>query len=92
MNILSTNPATPLITSLPIADLTLFQGLNITPYFSTQAITLIANQDVSTVMDNNNVKYFQYRYVIIPSNVPARMATVDWNNYSEVKKYLGLKD
>ena len=61
-------------------------------FVSTGAITLIANQDLSTVVGPNNVKFFQYRYVIIPSSVPGRLATVDWNNYEAVKKYLNLKD
>jgi hypothetical protein len=91
MNFYSATPATPFVTLLPLTDLTLFFGLNITPYFSPQKITLIANDDVSTFTDNN-IKYFQYRYVIIPGGAPARMPTINLNNYEEVKKYLNLKD
>lgn len=90
MNFYSNTPSTPFVTTLPLTDLAIF-GLNITPYFSTQKITMIANANVSTFTDNN-IKYFQYRYVIIPSSMPARMATINWNNYEEVKKYLGLTD
>jgi hypothetical protein len=88
MNLL--NSGTAFVTPLPLADISIF-GLFITPYFSTQQITLISNGDASSFTDSN-VKYLQYRYVIIPGNVPGRMATIDWNNYDAVKKYLNLKD
>jgi hypothetical protein len=33
----------------------------------------------------------QYRYVLIPGGASVRR-NVNWNNYEEVKAYLGLKD
>ncbi|MBO9201220.1 MULTISPECIES: hypothetical protein [Niastella] len=35
-----------------------------------------------------------YRYIIVTGTIPAggRQATVDWNNYEEVKKFYNLKD
>jgi len=40
------------------------------------------------------LKYRQYRYILIPGSVNARVAkpAVNWNNYKEVQAYLGLKD
>jgi hypothetical protein len=78
--------ANPFITPLPLSDVSLL-GLFITPYYSKQLITLIATDDASS-FTQANVKYFQYRYIIIPGVVSGRMATIDWNNYEELKKYL----
>ena len=90
MSYITSTPEVPFVTPLPLTDLALF-GINITPYFSPQSITLIANADAISFTENN-VKYGQYRYVLIPGGAPARMATIDWNNYEAVKKYLNLKD
>lgn len=66
----------------------------ITPFFLDQLIELDANVNASTVTDQTTgAKFRQYRYVIIPGGVNIRAEKkVDWNNYSEVKAYLGLKD
>lgn len=80
------------VVALPTYDV--FIGVTINPYFSDMTITLAASDDVSSYVENGR-KYSQYRYVLIPGGVKTggRYATVvDWNNYSEVKKYLGLKD
>lgn len=90
LNILSANPANPFITPLPLSDINIF-GLFITPYFSNQTITLLSNGNASSFTESG-VKYLQYRYVIIPGSMPARMATINWNNYAEVQAFLGLKD
>ena len=90
LNISSDPVNNPLITPLPVADISLL-GLFITPYFGKQSIILIATDDAGS-FTQNNVNYWQYRYVLIPGSVPGRMATINWNNYAEVKAYLGLKD
>jgi hypothetical protein len=66
----------------------------ITPFFLDQLIELDANVNASTATDPaTGTKFRQYRYVIIPGGVNIRAEKkVDWNNYSEVKAYLGLKD
>lgn len=66
----------------------------ITPFFLDQLIELDATVNASTVTDpTTGTKFRQYRYVIIPGGVNIRAEKkVDWNNYSEVKAYLGLKD
>ncbi|MEI3801450.1 MULTISPECIES: hypothetical protein [unclassified Chitinophaga] len=57
---------------------------------SVGAIDLLANAPISTTTTD---KRYQYRYVIIPGGVSARSAAgIDWNDYSQVKKYLNLKD
>jgi hypothetical protein len=34
-----------------------------------------------------------FRYILIPGGTPARSAkSIDWNDYKQVQKYLGLKD
>ncbi|PWV50589.1 collagen-like protein [Chitinophaga sp. S165] len=69
-----------------------FYGATITPSFSEQLITLIASGDASTIEDEG-VKYLQYRYVLIPGSEEARKAAgIDWNDYKQVKAYLKLKD
>jgi hypothetical protein len=87
----------PTVLPLPL-DATAF-GAIITPIFEIGLITLIASDDVSTFTNTNNQKSLQYRYVIIPGGTPAstgfvggRAAKINWNNYSEVQSYLGLKD
>jgi hypothetical protein len=78
---------------LPIYDAFYF-GIIINPLFTPQKITLVASGDASSVTDNGN-HYFQYRYILIPGGTAAGRKPnggVNWNNYAEVKKYLGLKD
>ncbi|MEJ7680561.1 MAG: hypothetical protein WKG06_22450 [Segetibacter sp.] len=68
-------------------------GVLINPLFSTGLISLSSNVDASTVTENGK-KYLQYRYVLIPGGTAAgrKPNGINWNNYEEVKKYLGLKD
>jgi len=79
----------PSVFSLPInSDL----GFVLIPYFQVGKINLISDIDGGTETGTGGQKFFQYRYVLIPGAAPARMATIDWNNYAEVKRYLNLKD
>jgi hypothetical protein len=81
--------AAPQVFALPISsDL----GFIVIPYFQVGKINLISDIDAGTETGTGGVKFFQYRYVLIPGVAPGRLATVDWNNYDAVKKYLGLKD
>lgn len=67
--------------------------LGVQPIFALNEITLVltGNVDASTGLDDNNVKNYQYRYVLIPGGTKAN-SKVDWNNYSAVKSYLGLQN
>lgn len=94
-------PATPFVVPLPFTDLfTLFGVLTINPYYSLNSIFLYSDQDASTFTvpsgPNAGQKAWQYRYILIPGGTAGRTApggkTIDWNNYNEVKAYLGLKD
>jgi hypothetical protein len=71
-----------------------FRGaFSIQSFYTVGKIELDASADVSTFIDGSNNKRFQYRYVIIPGGTALRTSTkIDWNNYEEVKTYLGLKD
>lgn len=81
----------PDVAPLPILDV-FFTGLIINPEFLVQRIDLYANFNASTVTQGGQ-KYLQYRYILIPGSVPSgRVKAVDWNNYNEVKAYLGLTD
>ena len=44
------------------------------------------------IITNRNFDGLLLRYILIPGGTHARMAKIDWNNYNEVKAYLGLKD
>jgi len=44
------------------------------------------------IISNRNIDGLPLRYILIPGGTHARMAKIDWNNYNEVKAYLGLKD
>ena len=44
------------------------------------------------VVSNRNIDGLPLRYILIPGGSHARMAKINWNNYNEVKAYLGLKD
>lgn len=68
------------------------------PYYETQLITIIAGSDLSSFTDNGN-HYFQYRYVLIPggttalpTSVNGGKTSIDWNDYNQVKRFLGLKN
>ena len=94
VNFLSDSANNQLILPLPVINEIYFTGVTIQPYFSNQTITLVSNGNVSSYTDNGN-HYFQYRYVLIPGGTAAGRnpkGTVNWNNYAEVKKFLGLKD
>jgi hypothetical protein len=66
----------------------------ITPFFLDETIELDANVNASTVTDpSTGDKYRQYRYVLIPGGAHVRAEKkINWDNYEEVKAYLGLKD
>ncbi|HEU4858969.1 MAG TPA: hypothetical protein VFT15_04000 [Chitinophagaceae bacterium] len=82
--------ATPVITALPYFDI--YSLLSIEAYFRLQEIFLYSDADVSTETVSGQ-KYLQYRYILIPGSVPSgRRKYVDWNNYNEVKAFLGLTD
>ena len=84
--------ATPVVVPLPLTDFyALFGVVNLNAFYSLNKINLVSTQDASTVTDQGQT-YNQYRYILIPGVVPGRMATINWNNYAEVKAYLGLKD
>jgi hypothetical protein len=74
------------ISPLPYFD----GGILLNPEFTLQKIYLFSNVNAST-FTNSGSKYAQYRYILIPGGTNAR-SMVDWNNYAEVQKYLGLKD
>ncbi|MBC7828828.1 MAG: hypothetical protein H7122_13850 [Chitinophagaceae bacterium] len=84
-------PTVPVILPLPYFD-PMFTGLNIETTFRLQNIDLYSNGDVST-FTQSGVKRQQYRYILIPGAVPGQKAPkVNWNNYDEVKQYLGLSN
>ena len=66
----------------------------ITPLFAEGLIELDANLNASTATNSQTgQKTRQYRYVLIPGGAHLRMDKhINWNNYEEVKNYLGLKD
>jgi hypothetical protein len=84
-------PTAPDIVPLPYFDI--YSLININPDYSLQEIFLYSNIDASTVTISG-VKRLPYRYILIPGSVPGRLSkpAVDWNNYNEVKAYLGLTD
>jgi hypothetical protein len=81
--------ASPDVVPLPINDP--FYGIVFIVDFLPQTIYITANGNASTMTDNN-VKYRQYRYILIPGGTQARKATIDWNNYEEVKKTFNIPD
>ena len=84
-----------LIAPLPTVDLFVFGfSLYINPYFSSQFITLASTSDASS-FTLRTFHHFRYRYILIPGGTAAGRnpkGAINWNNYAEVKKYLGLKD
>ena len=87
---INTNSADdPTISALPYFDV--YTNISITPTFFLQTIELYSNLDPSTITDNG-IKYFQYRYILIPGSTKATRKMVDLNNYNEVKKFYGLRD
>jgi hypothetical protein len=86
--------ADPAVFALPITDLFALTGvLNVNLYLTVGTINLYSTEDASTFTDGAD-KLWQYRYVLIPGGVNGQRTakTIDWNNYNEVKAYLGLKN
>lgn len=81
--------AAPQIFPLPYVDV--FSGLYIQPYFSVQSIRLESDANISSHTNTAGVKIYQCRYVLIPGGVHARSA-INWNDYNQVKEYMGWKD
>ena len=78
--------ANPFIIPIPLND-----SINvISPFFYLSNIELDANRNFSSGT-MGTVKVRQYRYILIPGGVPAR-STINWNDYSDVKKQLKLPD
>lgn len=77
----------PFVAPLPYFDV--YSGISLSPTFSLQNISIYSNVDASTVTQNN-VKYLQYRYVLIPGSVGGIVKHTDWNDYNQVKSTLGL--
>lgn len=79
--------ASPDVAPLPYTDI--YSGLNITPEFYPQKISLYSNANVST-FTQGGLKYLQYRYILIPGGVTSQ--SIDWNNYHKVATYLKLNN
>ncbi len=79
--------ANPFVAPLPYFDV--YSGVSISPTFSVQRIFMYADADASTVTQNN-VKFLQYRYILIPGSVGGVMKQTNWNDYNQVKTALGL--
>jgi hypothetical protein len=71
--------ADPVIFPVPYNDGQIF----IDPAFFTGTIQLVSNANLTGV---------PFRYILIPGGTHARTMKINWNNYNEVKAYLGLKD
>ncbi|ANE52895.1 hypothetical protein [Flavisolibacter tropicus] len=84
--------ADPTVVALPYFETgAMFNApLTINTFFKVQKIFLYANFNVSSFTQQNQ-KVWQYRYVLIPGGQTGR-SNINWNNYAEVKAYLGLKD
>lgn len=89
----STDTTGSLVVALPFTDL-LLSGIIINTYFSSNTISFYSNSDLTTYTQGGS-NYSQFRYVLIPGGTAAGRnpkGSINWNNYAEVKKYLGLKD
>jgi hypothetical protein len=81
-------PDNKVITPLPFVE----GDVQITPIYAAGTIEIDANVNASTVTSSTTGKKSrQYRYILIPGGASVRK-NVNWNNYEEVKTYLGLKD
>src|SRR4030095_12955543 len=77
-------PADPLVVALPWhGGFFLGEGGFVEPVFFTGEIDIVTNRNLDGV---------PLRYILIPGGTHARMAKIDWNDYNQVKAYLGLKD
>ena len=73
-------PADPFVYPIPYNDGLIF----IDASFTVGTITLTSNADLSDI---------PFRYILIPGGEAARNPhSIDWNDYKQVQKYLGLKD
>lgn len=88
----SDSAASQFVVTLPTYDPYVL-GAIISPYFSFQKITLVASDDMSS-FKIRNYNYLQYRYVLVPGGTSTgRIANpIDWNDYKQVKEFLGLRD
>jgi len=77
----------PYVIPLPYYD---NSGVSITTSFYLNTIQIESSTDLST-FTRNGVKYYQFRYVLIPGGKAARTG-FDWNDYNAVKAKLNLKD
>jgi hypothetical protein len=76
--------ADPIVVPLPLhGGFFLGDGGFIDVVFFPGAIDIVSNRGIDGLL---------LRYILIPGGTHARMAKIDWNNYNEVKAYLGLKD
>ena len=76
--------ADPFVVPLPLyGGFFLGDGGFVEPVFFINAIDIITNRNFDGV---------PLRYILIPGGSHARMAKINWDNYNEVKAYLGLKD
>ena len=88
-------PSAQSVFPLPITDLFAFTGVvNLNVFFSLNTITLYSTEDASTFIPTGETeKAFQYRYILISGVLAGRgVNLVNWNDYSQVKAYLKLKD
>ena len=76
---LGNDPTFPIVLPIPFNNGSVF----VNPVFLPHIIELSSNADLTAV---------PFRYILIPGGTHARMAKINWNNYNEVKAYLGLKD
>lgn len=83
-------PAEKVVSVLPYRS----GNAQITPFYLEGVIELDANVNASTATDPaTGEKFRQYRYVMIPGGAHVRAEKkINWDNYEEVKAYLGLKD
>ena len=78
---LSSVAASPFIVPLPYFD----GQVLIQPYYFPQTVELYSNLQL--------VNGLKARYILIPGGTHARTGnTINWNDYNQVKAYLGLKD
>ncbi|RFM26282.1 collagen-like protein [Deminuibacter soli] len=82
------------VSPLPYVETFNGMALSVRANFYVGGIDLIsADVDPSTFVDANGDKNFQYRYVLIPGGVAAGRATgVNWNDYSQVAKFMRWED
>ncbi|MEO6550315.1 MAG: hypothetical protein ABIN94_20085 [Ferruginibacter sp.] len=92
LNIGSDSLNSQVVLPLPISNILVDNDV-INPFFQLQLIRIVSYLDESS-FKVRNYNYWQYRYILIPGGTKSGRGVrpVDWNNYKEVKAYLGLKD